>query len=167
MTCVIIKEVCKRPTDVKDWAFNWAAETFRYFTLGGEYAAGDRIRPTVANGFEYEAGGDGQTSGRKEPTWPTTLGGTVVSGSITFTCVALSTAGLFRTIATSVWEPETDSGLTVSGDTVTNTAGTQMAYAKVAGGTDDTVFDVVNRVTFSDDIELSAILRITIDDEAD
>lgn len=167
MTCVIIEDVCKRPTDVKDWAFNWAGETFRYFMLGGEYAAGTRIRPTVANGFEYEAGGNGQTSAKKEPTWPTTLGATVVSGSITFTCVAISTAGLFRSITSSVWEAETGSALTLSGDIFTNSAGNQSTYVKVAGGADDTVFDVVNRVIFSDGVELSAILRVTIDDEAD
>jgi hypothetical protein len=44
-------------------------------------------RPTVANGFRYEAtAGGGGNTGAGEPAWPTTIGGTVVDGAITWTC---------------------------------------------------------------------------------
>lgn len=49
------------------------------------YALGAFARPTSANGFNYEAT-TGGTSAGSEPTWPTTVGGTVVDGTVTWTC---------------------------------------------------------------------------------
>jgi hypothetical protein len=44
-------------------------------------------RPTVANGFRYEAtAGGGGNTGAGEPAWPVTVGLTVVDGAITWTC---------------------------------------------------------------------------------
>lgn len=42
-------------------------------------------RPTVSNGYRYEVTTAGTTAG-VEPTWPTTIGATVVDGTVTFTC---------------------------------------------------------------------------------
>lgn len=42
------------------------------------------VRPTTPNGRCYRVTAPGTTGGT-EPTWPTTLGGTVTSGSVTFT----------------------------------------------------------------------------------
>lgn len=55
----------------------WAAST--------AYAVGAFRTPTTANGFRYEVTTAG-TSAASEPTWPTTLGGTVVDGTVTWTC---------------------------------------------------------------------------------
>ena len=44
------------------------------------------VRPTVQNGFWYEATVGG-TSGLTEPTWPTTIGGTVTDNGITWTAI--------------------------------------------------------------------------------
>ena len=44
-----------------------------------------RRRPTVANGYIYTATVAG-TTGVPEPTWPTTVGNTVVDGTVTWTC---------------------------------------------------------------------------------
>lgn len=55
----------------------WAATTV--------YSTGDFRRPTVQNGYRYEAT-TGGTSGGSQPTWPTTPGGTVVDGTVTWTC---------------------------------------------------------------------------------
>lgn len=57
---------------------------------GAAYDATDYVRPTTANGFEYECTTGGQT-GRREPRWPTTVAGTVTDGSITWTARAFST----------------------------------------------------------------------------
>lgn len=46
---------------------------------------GDFRRPTVANGYRYEVTTAGTTAAG-EPAWPTTVGGTVVDGTVTWTC---------------------------------------------------------------------------------
>ena len=56
---------------------NWAGTT--------AYATGRRVKPTVTNNFFYEAT-TGGTSGGSEPAWPTTVGNTVVDGTVTWTC---------------------------------------------------------------------------------
>jgi hypothetical protein len=57
----------------------WAAAT--------NYALGDFRRPTTANGFRYEVTADaGSSHATTEPTWPTTVGATVVDSGITWTC---------------------------------------------------------------------------------
>ena len=52
------------------------------------YDLGDFVIPTVANGRYYEATADTGSSAGTEPTWPTTVGATVVDGGITWTCRA-------------------------------------------------------------------------------
>ena len=58
---------------------NWLALT--------AYGAGVYRLPTQANATGKIYVSSGGTSGATEPTWPTTIGGTVVDGSITWTCV--------------------------------------------------------------------------------
>lgn len=50
-------------------------------------ASGAKRRPTTTNNRIYQAGGAG-TTGATEPTWPTTIGATVVDNGITWTCLA-------------------------------------------------------------------------------
>jgi len=47
------------------------------------YAVDDTVRPTTANGFYYRCSVAGTTAGA-EPTFPTTLGATVVDGGVTW-----------------------------------------------------------------------------------
>lgn len=49
------------------------------------YATGYNVRPTAANGLKYICTTAG-TSGMTQPTWPTTTGGTVSDGTVTWTC---------------------------------------------------------------------------------
>lgn len=49
------------------------------------YAVGANVRPTTANGLKYICTTSG-TSGATQPTWPTTIGATVVDGTVTWTC---------------------------------------------------------------------------------
>jgi hypothetical protein len=55
----------------------WAATTV--------YALKARVQPTVKNGFWYRVTTNGTTGG-SEPVWPTTIGSTVVDGTVTWTC---------------------------------------------------------------------------------
>jgi hypothetical protein len=45
----------------------------------------DRVRTSARNGYRYKATVGG-TTGSSEPTWPTTIGNTVVDGGVTWTC---------------------------------------------------------------------------------
>lgn len=66
-----------------DDASAWSATTAYGGTGEPLYAV-----PTVANTYYYKATTAG-TSDASEPTWPTTLGDTVVDGTVTWTCIAL------------------------------------------------------------------------------
>jgi hypothetical protein len=55
----------------------WAATT--------SYAVGYNARPVLANGLKYICTTAG-TSGSTQPTFPTTIGATVVDGTVTWTC---------------------------------------------------------------------------------
>lgn len=58
------------------WVQKWVADT--------ELTLGTFVIPSVRGDFDYEVTAYGGT-GLTEPTWPTVDGGTVVSGSVTFT----------------------------------------------------------------------------------
>ena len=65
-------------TQVNPTYSTWAAST--------NYSLNDIRVPTVANGFYYTVTADAGSSGGSQPTWPTTIGNTVVDGGITWTC---------------------------------------------------------------------------------
>ena len=59
-----------------------------YWEAQTSYSEDDYIEPRnpKVNGLVYQAGGNG-TSATAEPTWPTTIDGTVVDNDITWTCM--------------------------------------------------------------------------------
>lgn len=61
-------------------------QTYAAWAASTNYALGDRVRPTVVNGYYYEVTTDAGSSAATEPTWPTAIGNTVVDGGITWTC---------------------------------------------------------------------------------
>lgn len=61
-------------------------QTYGVWVLNTNYAIGDRRVPTVANGYYYEVTADAGSSGGTEPTWPITIGSTVVDSGVTWTC---------------------------------------------------------------------------------
>jgi len=71
-----VDQVTLTPTDILP---EWVATT--------AYSLGDTVEPTVDNTFRYVVTTAG-TSGASEPTFPTSIGSTVVDGTVTWTCVA-------------------------------------------------------------------------------
>lgn len=54
------------------------------------YALGDYVTPATPNGFYYKATAAGTSAGTI-PTYPTTIGGTVTDGTVTWTCAGKTT----------------------------------------------------------------------------
>lgn len=63
----------------------WQATTAYTYREPRDAASGSVVRPTSQNGYHYKCTVAG-TSGASEPTWPTTPGGTVVDGTVTWEC---------------------------------------------------------------------------------
>lgn len=82
----------------------WAAST--------SYSVGDTVKPTTENGYIYKATAAG-TSDSAEPTWPTTIGSTVVDGGVTWECWSVNV---------SESEITSGNGYTADGQTLTNVA---------------------------------------------
>lgn len=62
-------------------------QTYSAWTASTNYSVGDRRIPTVVNGYYYEVTTDaGSSHATTEPTWPITIGETVVDGGITWIC---------------------------------------------------------------------------------
>ena len=64
----------------------WAASTAYAAVVAGDAGAGAVVRPSVYNGFYFEAAVAG-TSGGSEPTWPVAVGSTVTDGGVTWTAI--------------------------------------------------------------------------------
>jgi len=67
------------------WQIESVGATYSTWASTTSYSLGNRQIPTSGNGYYYEVTIAGTSSGT-QPTWPTTLGGTVVDGSVTWVC---------------------------------------------------------------------------------
>lgn len=80
-------------TVTSDWAVNTASniEPYYMWTPSYTYEVGDRVVPTDNSDKLYtvalRSGYSAATSGTTEPNWPSSVGGTVNNGGITFTCI--------------------------------------------------------------------------------
>ena len=73
-------------TRIGSWQTAKLSNTYSTWASATNYSLGDRRIPTVSNGYYYEVSADAGSSGATEPTWPTTLGDTVVDSGITWIC---------------------------------------------------------------------------------
>lgn len=69
--------------------------TYDEWSASTAYAVGDRVYPTVRNGFVYEVTASDGTSGTTEPTWPTVAGGTETADGVTYEAVTDPWAGTY------------------------------------------------------------------------
>lgn len=71
-----------------------AGLTFIDWAVATAYAVYNIVQPTVPNGYFYQiaTGDDGTSHAATEPTWPTTVGATVVDQGATWTTMAVGLA---------------------------------------------------------------------------
>jgi hypothetical protein len=106
----------------------------KQWTASTSYSYGDNVRPSTYNGYNYTCTVAG-TSGGTEPTWPTTVGSTVVDGGVTWKCIDyIAFPSTYNPVGTWSGSYNAPLGYTV-------TAGTTGLYATctVAGTTGGTV----------------------------
>lgn len=114
-----------------------------YWRANELVALGEYFRPGKSTGYAYQVSVGG-TTGAREPSWPTTLGATVVSGSATFTCAEAGANGLNALSSPSAVSDPT--GMTVTGVTVSETTKLLATYQ---GGTLGQDYDAVFTFTLN------------------
>jgi hypothetical protein len=162
MACVYTVEKCQKAGENRPYGFDWTVFLANLWRANSPFAVDDRVRPSTEQkhtGFEYSSSG-GQSSGKREPVWPTTLGGTVVDGSITWTAAAMSTDGLLETIVTSTWTVPDE--ITDTTDAVVNEAGRQATSVFLASATPGE-YEIVNEIVTSSGAEYQAIITLTVE----
>lgn len=75
--------------------------TWGAFQASFLYAEFDVIEPSTSNGFRYRANNTG-TSGGSEPIFPTIIGQTVISGTVTLECISETPQEAFNSIITNI-----------------------------------------------------------------
>ena len=137
----------KHPSATLDYAVNFELECAKKWIKWTDFATNARIRIYShgnESGYEFEATIGGRSAGR-QPRWPTTVGATVVDGSITWTCRALSSSSLTRSVVgIPAWSA--DSGITITNQSING----MVATANLAGGTDGNDYSVTATATLSD-----------------
>ncbi len=118
-------DVSKHPTETRLLRLDFFPLVATFWRPGEQYATNGYVRPRAETGFAYQASAAGQ-SGLTEPAWPTTLSGTVVDGSITWTAVASASNGVQAlTSPTVVVDPT--GGITLGSPSMVDGKGTDSA----------------------------------------
>jgi hypothetical protein len=159
MSCTKIGDLCKTPSERTPLRIPLRGSEFiRTWEAQNVYAAGERVRPRKANGYEYECTAPGQVLLR-EPSWPIILGDAVSDGSVTWTCRAISNASLTREIQSVTW---IGGGLTIDGTAFVSASGENELSAYISGGTAGQTYEVIARITFSDGSIEDALVEVDV-----
>ena len=150
----------KHPDATLDYAVDFEEECARKWGPLRDFSAGQNIRIFTggkAVGFEFEPTTPGRT-GVRVPVFPSAIGDTVSDGSAIWTCRALSSASLLRTISgTPAWAVD-DDAVTISGEAVASFQG----LAKLAGGEDDDDYVVTVTATMSDGLIIPKLVILPV-----
>lgn len=140
----------KHPDDTEVFVVDFERACARYWAPKDDFTLGDRIRLKGRNAFEHELTAAGRT-GAREPVFAEAIGAETRDGSATWTCRAISTASLVKSISgIPTWV--SDAGLSITGQAK---AGLQ-AYATISGGAQGENYTVEVQATFSDATTLTA-----------
>jgi hypothetical protein len=120
--------ITRTTTAANSWATQRAASS--------PYVVGDVVRPAAANGFLYRATTSGSTAAGL-PTYPTTLGQTVVDGGVTWECYGIAIT-VFTAANPATWPAFSATGIRymVLADRSTGVASTSPLVAVTDFGTD-------------------------------
>jgi hypothetical protein len=92
---LIKKDAVKAPDDDLPFEIDFYELCANVWRSNEDVALDETLRPTVPNGFAYKVTTTGGGNlGSEEPEYPTTLGQTVASGSVTLECVAAAGNGI-------------------------------------------------------------------------
>lgn len=124
-----VDEIDKDPTAVLPYGIDvyaWLRGSDRYWSPRVYVHPGETYTPQQAalNGHRYRCTVGGRT-GSVPPTWPTSSGGTVIDGGVTWTEI-----GSEDTLTTADWSADT--GITVGTESIDSTA--RVAQAVLSGG---------------------------------
>jgi hypothetical protein len=142
----MIKSITKSANEKLILEFEFARALEYKWKPGRVYSLNAFVRPTVLNGFEYQATTAGQ-SGSREPRWPTTVDETVSDGSVVWTAVAFADNA---SDSISTQTVTSDAGLTIAGvtrdetrvlATVSAGTGTHKVVAKITTVTTAEIFE--------------------------
>lgn len=153
--CIGILERTQDPLAKLDYAVDFEAHNTRWWQPGTSFTSNTKVRSASAPGLQYSSSG-GYT-GAREPRWPTSVGGTVVDGSITWTAEAVATTSLLRTLSSAAWTADT--GITLSGAATSG----QVASTNIDGGTDGQTYVIVCTGTMSDGLKQVGIIRLKVE----
>jgi hypothetical protein len=160
----VVATVQMRIGEEKPFGFNLTELCTNYYRPGEIYGLGEVVRPRELKdggkgptGLEYTVTVPGQGTGI-EPTWPTTAGQTVTTGTLTLQAQAISNSSLTKTISNSVWSDAEDGSVTVDDESSVTSNGEQKTQAFLTAVALAAGSEVVNTITFTDGhIELLAL----------
>lgn len=152
--CVGIIEAEQDPSAKLDYGIKFERALSNFWCPSENYTTGTRVR-SRRSGLQFNASSGGR-AGPQEPRWPTTVGGTVIDGGITWTAEASSTASLTSTLASAAWTVE--SGITLSGQSING----QKASVFAEGGIDGQSYNLVGVGTMADSRKFVGVFKLTI-----
>lgn len=120
------------------WPESLIGPVYTTWSASRAYARGDFVVPTVNNGFCYQVTSASGTSAGSQPTWPTTVGNTVVDGGVTWTCRLRSiwVASVARAVGDMI-RPTTPNGYIYRCTVAGTSAGSEPTWSSIitVGGT--------------------------------
>jgi len=131
------------PADTRTYDVDFFSKAANFWRANEDFGLTEYVRPTLANGFAYQASVAGTSAGA-EPRWPKALGLTVVDGSVTWTCVAAGANGINAISSPTAASDPT--GLTIAGVAVSETRKIRLT---VSGGLLGQNYDVVFSFTLN------------------